>query len=488
LQIVVKQIVLVLFIFALTNNALCFSQSLNKGNDLYNKGVELAQLKKFEKALEAFFQCIEFTEGDPVLKARVYNRIGVVYGRINDNTTAYDFFIKSIHLSKENNLHGIEMSAKNNLANTLLMLGKSDSALQLKEEVYEYSKTHPAEISADLIKVNLATSYAERGEYSKAEKYFLNFLASQNSDSLAKLQGVAQMNLSKLYGLTNKWNKAIKYGKLAEQTFIKTNNKKDLVQVYKNLKWYYENINQTKQALAYSNKFIELQDEINSNYNLADLRQIKNNYETKLKEEELKNKSLMLEITKKEKQLISRKLTLIISISVLITVLAIVIYFFQRRKIKTNLNIINDIAERVSNQSKKNKLNQQKIEELEKDLTLKEEKLKSFENHVTYKQKKQVNSLADMIQKGLKTEEDWTVFLTEFSLEYKSFIDKISSKTSLSKNDIKILALQKLNLTTNEMALVMNITLGGVKKARNRLREKLNLSEEITLNEFVSKI
>ena len=128
------------------------------------------------------------------------------------------------------------------------------------------------------------------------------------------------------------------------------------------------------------------------------------------------------------------------------------------------------------------------IEELEKDLTLKEEKLKSFENHVTYKQKKQVNSLADMIQKGLKTEEDWTVFLTEFSLEYKSFNDKISSKTSLSKNDIKILALQKLNLTTNEMALVMNITLGGVKKARNRLREKLNLSEEITLNEFVSKI
>lgn len=487
MHIVGKQIALFLFFLVLTNNYY-LTQSPSEGDKLYKQGVDLAQQKKFDKALEKYFQSIDLANEDSALKARVYNRIGVVYGRIDDHLTAYDFFIKCIELSKQINLQSIEMSAKNNLANTLLMLGKSDSALQLKEEVYEYSLTHPTEVSQDLIKVNLATSYAERGNYTKAESYFLSFIESQKTDSLTNLLGVAQMNLSQLYGLKKEWQKAIEYGKSAEQTFLFTKNQKDLAQVYKNLKGYFENLNQTKKALAYSNKFIDLKDELEDSYNQADLRQIKTNYDKKLREEELKNKSLMLEITKKEKQLITRKLFFIISVSSLILVLAIVIYLYQRKKIKNNLEIINDIAERINNESKNQAINQRKIEKLTKDLIQKEEKIKSFENHLLSKQKREANTLAEMIKRGLKTEEDWTVFLTEFNLEYKLFLDDLTTKTTLSKNDVKILALQKLKLTTNEMALVMNITLGGVKKARNRLREKLNLPEEVTLNEFVSKI
>ena len=41
-----------------------------------------------------------------------------------------------------------------------------------------------------------------------------------------------------------------------------------------------------------------------------------------------------------------------------------------------------------------------------------------------------------------------------------------------------------MNLTTKEMATLMNVSLRGVEASRYRLRKKLNLASEVNLTEF----
>ena len=47
------------------------------------------------------------------------------------------------------------------------------------------------------------------------------------------------------------------------------------------------------------------------------------------------------------------------------------------------------------------------------------------------------------------------------------------------------MALLKMNLTSKEIANILNISNDGIKKARYRLRKKLNLSTEESLQEIV---
>ena len=47
------------------------------------------------------------------------------------------------------------------------------------------------------------------------------------------------------------------------------------------------------------------------------------------------------------------------------------------------------------------------------------------------------------------------------------------------------MALLKMNLSSKEIANILNISTEGVKKARYRLRKKLNLSSDDSLQEVV---
>jgi DNA-binding CsgD family transcriptional regulator len=51
-----------------------------------------------------------------------------------------------------------------------------------------------------------------------------------------------------------------------------------------------------------------------------------------------------------------------------------------------------------------------------------------------------------------------------------------------------LMSLLKMNLSSKEIANILNISMEGVKKARYRLRKKLNLSTEESLQELVIEL
>lgn len=94
-----------------------------------------------------------------------------------------------------------------------------------------------------------------------------------------------------------------------------------------------------------------------------------------------------------------------------------------------------------------------------------------------------------LINATLLTDDDWREFRQLFDKVYPGFFIRLKEKMpDLNPADIRLLALTKLQLAPKEMAAMLGIGYEAIKKSRQRLRKKINLPEEGTLEEVVNMI
>ncbi|MBT8260737.1 MAG: hypothetical protein KJN82_05445, partial [Bacteroidia bacterium] len=97
-----------------------------------------------------------------------------------------------------------------------------------------------------------------------------------------------------------------------------------------------------------------------------------------------------------------------------------------------------------------------------------------------------INKLLRKINNHLVDKEDWLAFELHFRNAHAQFFDKLRTKhPNLSSNDIKLSAYLKLNLSSKEIASLMNIAISSVEQGRYRLRKKLNLAPEENLVNYI---
>lgn len=97
--------------------------------------------------------------------------------------------------------------------------------------------------------------------------------------------------------------------------------------------------------------------------------------------------------------------------------------------------------------------------------------------------------LIRLIRDVEKSDEDWDNFTLHFTNVNANFFNDLKDKfPELTPNELKLSAYLKMNLSTKEIAQLMNITIKAVEVGRYRLRKKLHLQPEINLFEFLSNI
>ncbi|WP_298759913.1 hypothetical protein [uncultured Psychroserpens sp.] len=97
-----------------------------------------------------------------------------------------------------------------------------------------------------------------------------------------------------------------------------------------------------------------------------------------------------------------------------------------------------------------------------------------------------VNHLINKLHIDKQIDDNWEQFTTQFIEMNPSFYKSITElHNDLTKNDIRLIALLKMKYDSNSIASLLNISLEGVKKARYRLRKKLNLSSEENLEKHI---
>lgn len=91
-----------------------------------------------------------------------------------------------------------------------------------------------------------------------------------------------------------------------------------------------------------------------------------------------------------------------------------------------------------------------------------------------------------MITNDVQDEEEWDQFMQEFISVHEGFFDRMIEKHgSMSKNEVRLISLLKMNLSSKDIAGSLRISYDGVKKARYRLRKKLGLESDTDLQEYL---
>ena len=116
----------------------------------------------------------------------------------------------------------------------------------------------------------------------------------------------------------------------------------------------------------------------------------------------------------------------------------------------------------------------------------KNEFLNSIKNELTTGGKENINKVIKIIDKNLNNTDDWKMFQEAFNNADKNFIKKIKNiHPELTPNDLRLCAYLRLNLSSKEIAPLLNISPRSVEVKRYRLRKKMDLDHDANLTDYI---
>lgn len=119
----------------------------------------------------------------------------------------------------------------------------------------------------------------------------------------------------------------------------------------------------------------------------------------------------------------------------------------------------------------------------------KNEFLNSIKSELVTQGKEGLDKVVKIIDKNLNNTDDWKMFQEAFNNADKNFLKKIKSKHSnLTPNDLRLCAYLRLNLSSKEIAPLLNISPRSVEVKRYRLRKKMDLPHDANLTNYILEI
>ena len=137
---------------------------------------------------------------------------------------------------------------------------------------------------------------------------------------------------------------------------------------------------------------------------------------------------------------------------------------------------------------------QQDIESKNRELAIstmslikKNEFLNDIKNELkNTEESKNLKPVIKIIDKNLNNTDDWKMFQEAFNNADKNFLKKIKTKhPKLTPNDLRLCAYLRLNLSSKEIAPLLNISPRSVEVKRYRLRKKMDLPHESSLTNYI---
>lgn len=197
----------------------------------------------------------------------------------------------------------------------------------------------------------------------------------------------------------------------------------------------------------------------------------------------------------------------IIAYILLFIIVTATIQFLNTRYYKKQRKKLLDAKEReiefkeLENQKRlmafKNENLKQDIENKNRELGLstmnlirKNEFLNSLKKELNSIEKSQeLSKVIKIIDKSINNTEDWKSFEEAFNNADKNFLKKIKRlHPTLTPNDLKLCTYLRLNLSSKEVAPLLNISHRSVEVKRYRLRKKMELAHETSLTNYILEI
>lgn len=100
-----------------------------------------------------------------------------------------------------------------------------------------------------------------------------------------------------------------------------------------------------------------------------------------------------------------------------------------------------------------------------------------------------LKKIQKIIDEGMGDQHDWNRFENSFDEAHENYFKKLKEGyPELTPNDIKLSAYLRMNMSSKEIASLLNITVRSVELRRYRLRKKLNMEHDKNLVEFFMEL
>lgn len=160
------------------------------------------------------------------------------------------------------------------------------------------------------------------------------------------------------------------------------------------------------------------------------------------------------------------------------------IYELQNENLKTELKYkTQELNGYILNVIRKNEM----LEDVRKNVESISKTIDEDKDLSAIRQK--VIRLIGQINSNIERDADFEVFQSNFDIIHQDFFKLLDEKfPGLTRNDKILCAYLNMNMSTKEIAPLLNISVRGVEVNRYRLRKKMNLDRDINLSDFLSDL
>lgn len=136
----------------------------------------------------------------------------------------------------------------------------------------------------------------------------------------------------------------------------------------------------------------------------------------------------------------------------------------------------NELSLQTSALVKRNQAIQKLLDELERQ---KETLAERYPNKLYMRMK-------TLMEESLNDQADWLLFESHFNSAHQNFIDRLRQQYSdITTGDLRICCLLRMNLSTKEIASLLNVSVRAIELRRYRLRKRLGLDGDTNLIDFL---
>ena len=454
-----------------------------------------------KEALNYFFKALDLAELHQIdeLLNTIYNNIGIIYSTNLDFEKAEEYFTKALQISqqrKENYRVGINLI---NLSNIKERQKKYDAASVFLAQAMDIFEEEKDTINLAVVHNNIGNVFYQQKNIREAKIAYRTALDLLELKPNSHYLPMFQFNYGKTLFEFAEYDEALDYFNRSLDASLEVKNTGKIIEVYNWIAKTKEKKGDLEQAIVFYNQSLVWKDTLLNEKSKAWVSEMQMNYEFGKKEKEIE---YLQQKSKQQKLIWGGTITAVLVISVLL-------FYFLRVKNKNlqQQNIILEKEQALSNlEISKNQLEQQqlkqKLESKNRELATKalhlvnkNEILNAVNNQLNQINVKDDLKNADLVKRAkraiasnINLDEQWEDFKMQFEEVHSDFFNRLTKDyPSLSQTDLRLSAYFLINLDTKEIAQISNITPESVRKRKQRLREKLNLTAEQNIREILSK-
>jgi tetratricopeptide (TPR) repeat protein/DNA-binding CsgD family transcriptional regulator len=497
----------------------------------YNTAVAYSRFEASEKAIEYFLKAVDLLEAqqDWGNLSQSYTGIANSYGTLKQFPKAIAYHRKAVQVAEDHadqEMLAVALSdfsaTYNALFDTYHQPAYLDSALSYLNQVHAMLDAGKIEnpVMRPSVTHNLGNIYFQQEKYEQALPYIQQALVLAEPINLLTVVAQGNTILGKIYTRQKNYPLALTHFRQALPVARQTNPQL-AADTYEGLLTWAAEQGKHQEAFNYQREWIALKDSIYNIEKAAMAEKLGLQYETGKKEARIASLEQENDFTRKRN-------ALYLALAGMGLLLSGIIFYLLRLKGKVfaqKEKLLEDAREKAQlRQALAEKQREKLAEELHLQNTVNELKAEQFRQEIAHKEREltthvllleQHNSFLQQVKDQLSTvlpqanglepelrkvcrlidnqlvsEQEFEKFVVHFEKVHPDFFSRLEAvaTAALTPADRKFCAYIRMNLSTKEMAQLLNVEPKSIQMARYRLKQKLNLPEDTDLINFIQQL